>query len=204
MHNKILLNTGRRWDKTEAEIKWGKCKKKAKSGGALMQDNVTYITTFTEADKQTVLTLWVIRTRALLYVGCLNATDKKEKRWKTNPFPLSTHTKTCASWVIMATTDIVTVWISGDPKQQWQKVIWPGLAPLSQPVLCAQIHAVGYILHRPQLEKQAKIQHRQNQQTERDRKLSLKLPLVCTTAKKRDTSLEETCQCQKWPNTTFR
>lgn len=32
-------------------------------------------------------------------------------------------------------------------------IIQPGLTPLPQPLLCAQVHAVGYVLHGPQLVK---------------------------------------------------
>lgn len=39
-------------------------------------------------------------------------------------------------------------------------------------MLGAEVHAVGDVLHGPQLEKQAQIQHRQNEQTERDAKFS--------------------------------
>lgn len=53
-----------------------------------------------------------------------------------------------------------------------ETVFLPGLAPLLQPMLHAQVHSVGHILHGPQLKKQAEIQHRQNQQTERQRMIT--------------------------------
>ena len=58
-------------------------------------------------------------------------------------------------------------------EQQLQRVTQPGFTPLSQTMLCAQVHAVGDVLHGPQLEKQAHIHQRQNQQTENRQSIEL-------------------------------
>lgn len=38
-------------------------------------------------------------------------------------------------------------------------------------MLCAQVHAVGDVLHGPQLEKQAQVHHSKDQQTEKRQKV---------------------------------
>lgn len=55
-----------------------------------------------------------------------------------------------------------------------QKLVRPGLTPLSQPMPCVQVHAVGDVLHGPQLEKEAQIHQRQNQQAKREGQYGVK------------------------------